>query len=523
MNSLTIFLSSAICFVLAYRFYGRFLSNQFNLDDKNLTPANTCQDGCDFIPAKHPAILFGHHFSSIAGAGPIVGTIIAATTFGWGGVLAWIVIGSIFFGGVSDFSAMVLSIRNRGASISNISGSMISPKARTFFIGFVILALILVNAIFALYAAKTFYASPEIVLPSLGLIPVAMFFGWLVYEKNFGLLPVTVAALLVFAGLIAFADKMPVSASMNFWILVLLVYSFAASVLPVNMLLQPRDYLSSFLLYAGMLLGFCGIVLNPLPMQLPRFKSASIIDVWPILFITVACGAISGFHTLIASGTTSKQIAKESHSKIISYGGMLLEGALAVIALITVAIGIAPGADVKNPLDLFSKGFGRITAGITGNYGSIFAMMLLNAFILTTLDTSTRITRYLINELIGEKNRYAVTAVVLFFAGALAFSGEGEKIWPIFGASNQLVAALSLFTVTLWLLKLKKIFYYTLIPAVFMFVTTLAGLILKWREFFSDGKYFIAIIPAVLIILALFVLKESVNSVVAKSVKMTDK
>jgi len=517
MNAPLLLFLSIIFLAAGYRFYGGFLLKKFDVSDDNITPANSpsCKDNCDFVAAKNPLILFGHHFSSIAGAGPILGPIIAAIAFGWKGTLAWILIGSVFLGGVSDFGALILSIRSGGKSISDSSGTLISASARKFFIIFVILALILVNAIFTLYAAKTLYQSPDISLTAMGLIPVAIIFGWLVYRKNFNVTGATIGALVIFVLLVIYSNKFPIQYSVKTWTVVLLAYAFFASVLPVNFLLQPRDYLSGFLLYSGIAAAAAGILVFNTSLKVSDGSTLlSAPHIWPILFITVACGAISGFHTLIASGTTSKQIARETHALPIGYGAMLVEGLLAVIALITVSAAISGNTDAAalaaNPIAIFAAGFGKITSAFMGGdvHGAAFAILILNSFILTTLDTSVRITRYLIEELVGKFNKYIISLIVVIVSGLLALSGEGEKIWPVFGASNQLVAALALMVITMWLVSKNKKHIFTLLPALFMFVTTLAGLIIKAKDFWGEKKPILAIIPILLSALAIYAATE---------------
>jgi len=515
MNSSTLLLISILLFGAGYYFYGKFLLHKFEVDDKNPTPATLCKDNCDFVAAKSPLILFGHHFSSIAGAGPIIGPIIATLMFGWKGTMLWIILGSIFLGGVSDFGALILSIRSGGKSISDSSGNLISKGARKFFIIFVILALILVNAIFTLYAARTLTQSPDIALSAMGLIPIAFLFGYLVYRKNINVTFATIIALFIFIILIIYSKYFPIQLSFNSWAIILLIYAFVASILPVNLLLQPRDYLSAFLLYAGIAMGIIGIIFfnNGLKIS-SNLPSATTQNLWPMLFITVACGAISGFHTLISSGTTSKQIARESHALPIGYGAMLVEGLLAVIALITVVAAATSSSsntpiDMKNPITVFGNGFGKLTSDFLGTQeGMAFAILLLNSFILTTLDTSVRITRYLTEELIGKSNKIIISLFVVIVSGALTFSGEGEKIWPVFGASNQLVAALALMVVTMWLVSKNKKHLFTLLPALFMFATTLMGLILKTKDFITEKKIFVALIPFLLSLLAIYAAKE---------------
>jgi len=333
----------------------------------------------DYVPAKNWLVLFGHHFSSIAGAGPIIGPVIAVMLWGWLPALIWVIVGSIFIGGVHDFGALITSVREGGSSVTDIAGHVISTKAKIIFSLFVWLALILVIAVFAYLCADTFVKSPQIVVPSLGLIPVAVVVGYLLYYVRANSVLATVLGLVALTGLIFLGNILPIKAGINVWIVVLFVYCYFASVLPVNILLQPRDYLSSFLLFFGIGVGYLGLFLNRPVITLPAFNSWSSAQgyLWPALFVTVACGAVSGFHALIASGTSSKQIANERQAKRIGYGGMVVEGIVAVLAIITVAIMFGPGDDLgaalktKSPIGIFGSGYGRITNKILFAYGPL--------------------------------------------------------------------------------------------------------------------------------------------------------
>jgi carbon starvation protein len=317
-------------------------------------------------------------------------------------------------------------------------------------------------------------------------------------------------------------NTLPINSSLTAWVLVLLVYCYFASVLPVNILLQPRDYLSSFLLFFGMGAGYIGLLLTRPTITMPGFHkfNASEGYLWPALFVTVACGAVSGFHSLIASGTSSKQIANERYAKRIGYGGMVAEGLVAVLAIIAVAILFKPNQDFnaalkgEGPIAIFGKGYGLITRGILSNYGSFIAIAILNAFILTTLDTATRISRYLTEELFRIKNRYISTLLIIVLSGALALSGKWSKIWPAFGASNQLVAALALFVLSCWLFTKKRSIKFTLIPALFMFITTAAALVFQEAKYFKSGDTVLFLVVAALIVLAGFMIYESISAII---------
>ena len=516
MNSLVIVILAAGLFFWGYKFYAAKIASLWAIDPKRPTPAYSKYDSVDYIPAKNWLVLFGHHFSSIAGAGPIIGPVIAVALWGWLPALVWVVIGSIFIGGVHDFGSLITSIREGGSSVADIAQHVISRRAKLIFSSFVWLTLILVIAVFAYLCADTFVKEPKIVLPSLGLIPVAMLVGYFLYSLRINTVLATIFGLVCLSGLIILGNSLPIKGSLNLWLAVLLAYCYLASVLPVNLLLQPRDYLSSFLLFFGVGVGYLGLVLSRPQMQIPAYHKWGTSEgyLWPALFVTVACGAVSGFHALISSGTSSKQIANERHAKRIGYGAMITEGLVAVLAIIATAILFSGREDLgaalktSGPIDIFARGYGRITQGVLAGYGPFIAITILNAFILTTLDTATRISRYLTEELFRIKNRYLSTLFIIILSASLAFSGKWQKIWPAFGASNQLVAALALFVVGCWLLAKKKPVKMILVPAFFMLVTALAALALQVIKYFLQKDVVLLIVSSVLIVLAGFMVYE---------------
>jgi len=522
MNALTIIFIVFFLFLSAYLFYGKYLKRNFDIDPQRPTPACVKKDGVDLVASRHWTILFGHHFASIAGAGPILGPIIALSLWGWGPSLLWIVLGSILWGGVHDFGALIVSVRNDARSIADISGDLISKRTKIFFSSFVFLALILVIAVFAVLSAETFVVQPEIVFPSLGLIPLAILVGFALYRLRLNQFFVTLLGLIglvffLFLGNI-FPLKIYFMEGKNFWMVILFLYCYFASILPVNLLLQPRDYLSSFLLFFGLIFGYLGIFISSPKINLPFFIAYNTKSgyLWPMLFVTIACGAISGFHSLISSGTTSKQLSNEKDAFKIGYGAMLTEGLLAVMAVLVVATGFSSQKDLNNvlanyggPIGAFGKGFGKLTGSFLFGYREGFAILILNAFILTTLDTATRIGRYLFSELFRIKNRYLSTLIVILLSALLSFTGKWEKLWPIFGASNQLVAGLSLIVIFSWLILAKKKSYFVLLPAIFMLFTTLGALFFQFKKFFVEKNFLLVSIDFILILLALFVVWEA--------------
>ncbi|MFH1360816.1 MAG: carbon starvation protein A [Candidatus Omnitrophota bacterium] len=525
MNTVFIILLTAFIFCLAYLFYAKKIESIWQIDPKRPTPAITKFDGVDYVPARNWLVLFGHHFSSIAGAGPIIGPIIGVMLWGWGPVLVWVILGAIFFGGIHDFGSLIISIREEGVTIGDIASKSISHKAKIILSVFIWLALILVIAVFAYLGADTLVTQPKIVIPSLGIIPVAVLVGLGLYRFKLNSVAVTIAGLCALVGLIALGNKVPVTVTgnaQNFWLIILLIYCFFASIVPVNILLQPRDYLSSFLLIAGILVGLAGILVSHPAMNAPVFISAqsSIGFLWPMMFITVACGANSGFHSLISSGTTSKQIANECHAKRIGFGAMLLEGFLAALVVVIVVGGLSAAEfhqhiiQKTTPVRIYGLSFGHMTQSFLGPYGGFIALTILNVFILTTLDSATRITRYVTEELFTIKNRYLSTILIIVLAGALAMGKDTannpiwQRIWPAFGASNQLVAALALLVITSWLLIKKRPTLYSLIPAVFMLLTSCSALGIQLTNYIKHKDYLLALISIVLMGSALFLIKE---------------
>lgn len=542
MNSSVLMLVCIGVLAGGYVLYGRFLSRLFGIDASRVTPAHRQRDGVDFVPARHWLILFGHHFSSICGAGPIVGPAIAVAYWGWGVSLVWILAGSLLMGAVADYASLVMSVRQNGDSIPEVARTAISPRARLLFAAFIWLSLILVIAVFAILAAKTFVSRPDIVVPSMGIIPLAVLIGWLMYARAWRLRSATALGLVGLALLLAYGGRLDVTLNadpalnLKFWIVLLLVYGYVASVSPVQYLLQPRDYLAGFVLFAAIGLGLLGVFVSRKPMDGAFFAGwtpdpalwPSAGPLWPMLFVTIACGAISGFHSLVSSGTTCKQLDNERHACRIGYGGMLTEGLVACLVVVCVSAGLSRaelagflrGASGGGPIAAFGSGFGALTSPLLGGWGGVFAVMALNAFILTTLDTATRIGRYLTQELFGIKNRHVATLAVVVVAGILALTGHWQKIWPVFGASNQLVAALALLVASCWLLAARRPTWPTLVPAILMLATTIGAFVLQiaaaLRNVDLDGRpdplVIVAAASAILVLLSVAVFIEAART-----------
>jgi len=516
MSAFVIALATFILLGFGYFYYAKRLEKIWHIDAKRPTPAHSKFDSVDYVPARNWLVLFGHHFSSISGAGPIIGPVIAVALWGWLPALLWVIVGSIFIGGTHDFGSLITSIREGGSSISDIAGKVISRRAKIIFSLFLWFALILIISVFAYLCADTFVKEPRIVLPSLGLIPVALLVGYLLYYVRANSIIVTCLGLALLLSLILIGNSFPITSGIIFWIVILFLYCYISSILPVNILLQPRDYLASFLLFFGMAAGYLGILISRPKISMPYYTQWNVDNtrLWPMLFVIVACGAVSGFHTLIASGTTSKQISSERHVKRVGYGGMLVEALLAVMAIIAVGILFKPGGggisalESLGPIGIFSQGFGLMTKGVLGDYGSLFAVTILNAFILTTLDTATRVSRYLSEELFQIKNRYLSTAIIIIVSLAFALSGQWNRIWPAFGAANQLVATLTLFVLGAYLISKNKPAKIVFLPALFMLVTAIGALVFQAVQYAKQKEIVLFVISVILLLLAGFMSLE---------------
>jgi carbon starvation protein len=520
MQSIWLILIAVIGFSLAYIFYGRFLSKRLKVNSDNPTPAHTMTDGIDYVPAKAP-VLLGHHFASIAGASPIIGPITAAV-FGWIPVFVWIVLGAIFIGGVHDFTSIMASVRHRSRSIGVIIHEHIGDLGKKLFIIFAWSTLVLVIAVFAILVARTFVMVPASATSSVFFLFLAVVFGISIYRFKVPLGIASVVGVAFLLGGVGLGIILPLNLSFTVWIVILLGYIIVASVTPVWILLQPRDYLNSFLLYILVGAASLGIIFGNPEIHLEGFTSfkTNIGYLFPLLFVTVACGAVSGFHSLVGSGTTSKQLDKESDARIVGYGGMLMEGLLAVIALIAAAAITSEKyhefiPDGGGPIALFSTSVGNFisTLGIPANVGTTFSALAISAFALTTLDTATRLARFSFQEFFEKKgeekqsllatNRYIATAVGAGFAGALALSGEWQAIWPIFGSANQLLAAIALLAVSVWLSRSNIKNGFTLYPMFFMFAVTIFALVLLIFNNFQSQNYLLMAMAVGLLFVAI--------------------
>ena len=530
-------------FVVSYRIYGAFMAKVYQLDDSKQTPAECMFDGIDYCPA-HPAVLLGHHFASIAGAGPITGPIAAAAMFGWLPTLLWCIIGSTFLGGPHDMGALVASMRHDGKSIGEVIERWIGHKGKILFLWFTILALILVVAVFLVLSANTFAADPIVAFVGCLYIAMAVASGLLIYKFHAPLWLVTVIMLaIVGVACVKGSDSETIMTLFKLpnttWNYILAIYILAASVLPVWLLLQPRDYLASYFLYFAVIIGAIGMLFGS------KFNSGAIpmikTDVsyigfsgqplWPMMFVIVACGAISGFHSLVGSGTTSKQLRKETDATVVGYGSMLMEGLVACIAIGTVMV--AGSIVAGGPVVTFSQGFGKFASivGIDPVLGTRLGAIAINSFLLTSLDTATRLVRYQIQEISGMKiNKYVATIIAVVAALALVMvkthdaAGNPvpawQAIWPIFGAANQMVAALALLAIGVWVIKgLKKNGNFLMAPFWFMLATTLCALVILLRGWLTAAQpnYLLAGVAGTLLVLAVLLVIEAFKALKAKS------
>lgn len=521
MNGIELVLMALVLYVVAYKLYAGFITKRLEVNNSKDTPSHTMYDGVDYCPAKAP-VLLGHHFASIAGAGPIVGPVIAAG-FGWIPVYLWVVFGAIFIGGVHDYSSIVASVRHQSKSIGFIIQQYIGISGKKLFLIFAWATLILVIAVFTIIVADTFAHIPSAGTSSILFMVLAVLFGIALYRLKVPLWIATLVGVILLFLSIPAGDLFPIQLSALMWQILLLIYIFVASVTPVWILLQPRDYLNSFFLYALMLGGLIGVFFAAPKINIPAFSSFSLDKVgylFPALFVTVACGAISGFHSIVGSGTTAKQLNKETDGRIVGYGGMLIEGMLAVLSLIAVASMVNEEfiniLTTKGPVPAFSLGVARFinaipVINISVPTAQTFTALAVSAFALTSLDTATRLARFMFQEYFEHKesekksfiaNRYVSTGITVAFGAALTFSGQTMSIWPVFGSANQLLAALALLALTVWIANLKKGFLFVLIPMIFMFAVTLTALGMLVYQNFIAVNYTLSVISILLFVLA---------------------
>ena len=556
MNSVILAIFAFVAYIIAYNTYGRYLAKRvFKLDSNAVTPAYELSDNQDYVPTKRQ-VLFGHHFTSIAGLGPIVGPAIAVI-WGWVPAVLWVIFGSIFMGAVHDFGSMVMSMRAKGRSIGDISAELINPRVRTLFMAIIFFELWLIIAVFALIIALLFDMYPQAVLSVWSEIPLAIWLGWMVYKKNYNTFwPSIVAVVGLYITIIIGSYvplKMPAIGALTpvmvWMILLFTINSFITSTLPVHVLLQPRDYINSHQLILILILITIGVFVGHPQIVAPGFVSSptGAPPMWPFLFVIIACGAISGFHSIVSSGTSAKQVSNETDSQIISYGGMLLEGVLAILVIIAVTAGIGMKYTTKDGSILtgfpaFATHYAsweaasgltsKISAFIIGSANLIesygiplkIGLTIMGVFVVsfasTTLDTATRLQRYIISEFSKAQNiklfqnRYAATVLATLTAAGLAFydgTGQGAlKLWPLFGTINQLLAALALLLLTVYFVRTRKPVIISFLPFLFMVIMTGWAMVINLRDFYIIQNWLLFIIGAIVFILEIWMIIESV-------------
>ncbi|UER54854.1 carbon starvation protein A [Kineosporiaceae bacterium SCSIO 59966] len=549
MPAIVVAVAVLAIFLVGYRYYSAYLARRvFGLDPAFVTPAHELRDGVDFVPTnKH--VLFGHHFTSVAGAAPIVGPAIAVF-WGWGPALAWIVLGTVFAAGVHDFGSIVVSVRHKARSIGTLAGDVINRRARILFLLIIFFLLTLVNAVFAVVIGNLFVANPGAVLPVILSIPFAIGIGQYIYRtRSSALVPslvgVAILYFFIWVGEQVPLDITPLATDLGFdrprdlWVIILFVYTFFASRLPVWVLLQPRDYINSHQLFIalgvillGMLVGMDRIVapvLNDVPEGSP--------PIFPFLFITIACGAISGFHSLVASGTTAKQLDKDTDARYVGYVGAAGEGSLAMGSVLAVSAGLAA---TQVEWEAFYVDFATASGGATNNFvqgvanfannlavpldvAAVFAAVVVISFAATTMDTGVRLQRYVIQE-ISESAGFRPLARNLTLASLVAvivplvmalLPGGGEAgytfgvLWQLFGTTNQLTAGLALAVIAVWVTRSGRPSLPVLVPLVFLLVMTSWALVVNLRNFIEEGQWVLAPLDAIIFVLAIWLIVEA--------------
>jgi carbon starvation protein len=544
-----------------YQLYGKFIGSKiFALSGACKTPAYEYEDGIDYVPTKKE-VIFGHHYTSIAGPGPIVGPALAII-WGWVPALIWVFVGSVVMGAVHDFGALIISMRNQGKSISEYTAKYVNNRTKIFFFLIVFLELWIVIAIFGLVIAVVFAMYPTSVIPVWLEVPIAIYLGYLIYKKGANVMTWSIIAVIVMYITVIIGAyvpiKMPAIAGIpatGVWTIILLVYAFIASTLPVTTLLQPRDFINSHQLVVALALLTLGVLFTSFGGRLDIVAPAVQLSpkeappMWPFLFITIACGAISGFHSLVSSGTSAKQVSDEQDSLFVGYGSMLLEGVLATLVIIAVSAGIGIAYTTKDGATLTgaaawtthysswaaAAGLGsKVAAFVDGSANMIatlgiskkIALVIMGVFVAsfagTTLDTATRIQRYVIAELFGGfnlkalTNRYVATFIAVGTALLLAFAtgagGTGAlKLWPLFGATNQTLAALALIIITLYLKRRGGLGWLVAgLPAIFMAVMTIWAVILNEVKFSAGHNALLTVINLLVVVIAVWILIEGV-------------
>ncbi|MEX3509543.1 carbon starvation protein A [Kocuria carniphila] len=545
MNSIVLTLIGLAIILAGYLLYSKFIGGKlYRLHDANVTPAHEFQDGVDFVPTNK-YVLWGHHFTSVAGAAPIVGPAVAVI-WGWAPAFLWVTLGTVFFAGMHDLGALWASIRNKGQSIGTLSGRYIGNRGRNLFLVVIFLLLLMVNAAFATVISNLLVSQPTSVIPVWGAIVVALLIGQAIYKFKWNLVVVSIVGVVALYALILVGDRFPISlpdtimgmSAGAFWVLILFVYAGIASLLPVWMLLQPRDYINGLQLFIGLGLLYGAILLSNPTIVAPAYNNNLPPDtpsIVPLLFVTIACGAISGFHGMVASGTSSKQLDKETDARFVGYFGAVGEGLLALGTIIAVTAGFESLASWEETYSAFNQGGvvafvqagGSILNSGIGLPESLSATVLATMAVLfaaTTMDTGVRLQRYVVEEIGGlmkfKVNTVVATIIVLVCGMGLAFGADitgsgagGMVIWPLFGTTNQLMAALTLAIITVMLVRLRRTILPVVIPLVFVLVMTVYALIVQLGQFYAAGNWLLVVLDIIILVASIWVIFESAMAI----------
>ncbi|WP_340002019.1 carbon starvation protein A [Oceanobacillus sp. FSL K6-0127] len=569
MNAILVALIGMVIFALGYRYYSKFIGEKiFKLDPNYVTPAHRYKDGVDFVPTNK-FILWGHHFTSVAGAAPIVGPAIALY-WGWLPAFLWVILGTVFAAGVHDFGTLALSVRNKGQSVGTIAEKLIGKRGKILFLFIILTLVLMVNAVFAWVIANLFITYPSSVLPVFIQIPLAIWIGYAVYKRNAKMLvPSLIALVIMYVAAILSADigflqidlvaymggedgtglfgLSTVSTAFLIWIVILMIYVYIASTLPVWKLLQPRDFINSHQLVVGLGILYLGLLFTNPQITAPITNPNTDISWLPLLFITIACGAISGFHGLVSSGTSSKQLNKETDARFVGYFGAVGEGILALISILAVATLFASTADFNAAYASFTQanagGLGNFVEGaavlagglgISTSISTTIVSIIVVSFAATTLDTAVRLMRYIIAEIGAEYKVNVLTkphvatsvavlssaALVLIPEGPNGFGSGGYLIWPLFGTANQLLAGISLLLISIWLKLLGRNYAYTLIPMIFLMFMTLYALfqqvLFEWSWLGNNSNTLLFVLGAIIFVFAAWIALTSFQALSGK-------
>ena len=547
MNATIVAVAGLGAMLAGYVFYSKFIAEKiYRLQADFLTPSHEMRDNVDYVPT-HRLVLWGHHFTSVAGAAPIVGPAIAVI-WGWLPAFLWVTLGTIFFAGVHDFGAIWASVRNRGRSIGALTGEVVGQRARTLFMIVIFLLLLMVNAVFAVVISDALVATPSSVIPTWSAIVVAVAIGVLLYRMGVGITWPTVVGTIVLYAVIFLGAAVPVTLPASVfglapaaqWILILFAYAAIASMLPVWLLLQPRDYINGIQLFVGLALMYGAVAIASPAVVAPAFNTnvpAGAPPMVPLLFVTIACGAISGFHGLVGSGTTSKQLDKETDARFVGYLGSFGEGALALIAIIAATAGFASLSQWETMYSSFGQGGmvafvqggARILAnglGIPIAFGQTLLTVMAVLFAGTTMDAGVRLQRYIVQEwgviyrIPLLQNGYAATGIAVGTCLVLTFGAGGSEgtggmiLWPLFGTTNQLLAGLTLLVVSVILVKLGRPARFTMVPMVFVMGTSFLAALYQLWSLYSTGQYFLMFVDLLIICAAVFVMLEATSALV---------